>query len=199
MAGRFVEAAEMAPAARHRQWTGCFTADGLDALLDPTAGVERPREPELPPARSELDGLLGLDVTGYLPEDLLVKLDRATMAASIEGRAPFLDRALVEFACRLPADLKLRGLVGKRVLRRWVEDVVPDSIGRRVRRGLTVLRASWIAGPVAPFVTEPLGRLDGRLFRREAVRTLFEEHRARRRDNRREIWALVMLQLWAEA
>src|SRR5262249_59171149 len=146
MAGRFVEAAEMAPAARHRQWTGCFTADGLDALLDPTAGVERPREPELPPARSELDGLLGLDVTGYLPEDLLVKLDRATMAASIEGRAPFLDRALVEFACRLPVDLKLRGLVGQRVLRRSVDAIVPGATRRRVKRGLTAPLAALLAG-----------------------------------------------------
>src|SRR5262249_61002921 len=145
MAGRFVEAAEMAPAARHRQWTGCFTADGLDALLDPTAGVERPREPELPPARSELDGLLGLDVTGYLPEDLLVKLDRATMAASIEGRAPFLDRALVEFACRLPSDLKLRGLVGKRGLRRAVAGTAPGARPRRGERAATVPPCSRLA------------------------------------------------------
>ena len=146
-----------------------------------------------------MDALLALDLTGYLADDLLPKLDRATMAASLEGRAPYLDHHLVEFACRLPATLKLRGLSTKRVLKRAVADLVPASIRRRVKRGLTVPLAAWLAGPLLPFARATLGRLDARVVRAEAVRGLLDAHVAGRRDNRRELWALIMLQLWSEA
>ncbi len=199
LARRFLEAADVPAAARHRGWMGCFSAEGLAALVTADSPLVMPAEPELPAARSELDALLALDLTGYLPDDLLVKCDRATMAASLEGRAPYLDHRLVEFACRLPARVKLRGVVGKRVLRRAVADIVPGPILRRVKRGLTVPLAPWIAGPLRSFVTETLGRLDPRLVRPRAVRTLLDDHVARRRDNRRELWALVMLQLWEDA
>jgi asparagine synthase (glutamine-hydrolysing) len=138
-------------------------------------------------------------LSGYLPDDLLVKLDRACMAASLEGRAPFLDHHLVEFACRLPIDLKIRGVVTKRVLRRAVADLVPPSIRRRVKRGLSVPLASWLAGPLYGFTRDTLEALDPHLVRPEAVRALLREHVDRRRDNRRELWALIVLQLWLEA
>jgi asparagine synthase (glutamine-hydrolysing) len=196
---RFLEAAEMPPASSHRAWTGCLSAETLRAVAAPAGPLSEPPEPDAPIARSELDVLLSLDLTGYLPGDLLTKLDRATMAASLEGRAPFLDRRLVEFACRLPASLKLRGLVGKRVLRSAVADLIPASIRRRVKRGLTVPLARWIAGPLLPFVRDTLSRLDPRVVRPAAVRALLSEHVAGQRDNRRDLWALVMLQLWADA
>jgi asparagine synthase (glutamine-hydrolysing) len=196
---RFLEAAEAPAAAGHRAWTGCMSAATLRAVATPGGPFVEPEEPGMPAARTELDALLALDLTGYLPDDLLTKLDRGTMAASLEGRAPFLDHHLVEFACRLPASFKLRGVVGKQVLRLAVADLVPDSIRRRVKRGLTVPLAEWMTGPLLPFVRDTLDRLDARLVRRAAVETLLEEHVARRRDNRRELWALVMLQLWTEA
>ena len=143
--------------------------------------------------------LLALDLTGYLPDDLLVNLDRASMAASLEGRAPLLDRQLVEFACRLPAELKLRHVVGKRVFRRAVADLVPGPILRRVKRGLAVPLSTWLAGPLLPLARETLGRLDPRIVRPEAVRGMLDDHVAGRRDNRRELWALIVLQLWQDA
>ena len=149
-------------------------------------------------ARTELDGLLGFDLTGYLTDDLLPKLDRAGMAASLEGRAPFLDRQVVEFACRLPVEWKLKGVATKRVLRRAVADLVPRETLRRMKRGLTVPLASWLAGPLLPFARETLERLDSRVFRPAAVRALLDDHVARRRDNRREIWSLIVFQLWAD-
>lgn len=195
---RFLEAADAPPAVRHRAWTGCFSAEGLAALATPGGPLISPEDPATPEARSALDALLSFDLSGYLPDDLLVKLDRATMAASLEGRAPFLDRALVEFACGLPAALKLRGIVGKRVLRHAVADLVPDSILKRVKRGLTVPLGPWIAGPLRPFVRDVLARLDPHVVRRAAVEDLLTAHLDGRRDNRRELWALVMLQLWQE-
>lgn len=176
-----------------------MSAATLRAVATPGGPLVEPEEPGMPAARTELDALLALDLTGYLPDDLLTKLDRGTMAASLEGRAPFLDHHLVEFACGLPASFKLRGVVGKRVLRLAVADLVPDSIRRRVKRGLTVPLARWMTGPLLPFVRDTLDRLDPRLVRPAAVEALLEEHVARRRDNRRDLWALVMLQLWTEA
>jgi len=196
---RFLEAVELPPAARHRAWTGCIPADRLAALATPGGALHVPPEPDTPAARSAVDALLALDLTGYLPDDLLVKLDRASMAASLEGRAPFLDHHLVEFACGLPVELKLRGVSTKRVLRRAVHDLVPPAIRRRVKRGLTVPLAAWLAGPLLPFARDTLARLDPAVFRPAAVAALLDEHVARRRDNRRELWALVMLQLWREA
>jgi len=196
---RFLEEADRPAAARHRAWTGCIDAARLAALATPGGPLAAPPEPAALPARSAIDALLALDLTGYLTDDLLPKLDRASMGASLEGRAPFLDHRLVEFACRLPVELKVRGLATKRVLRKAVADLVPPPIRRRVKRGLTVPLAAWLAGPLLPFARATLERLDPRVIRPEAVRALLDEHVARRRDNRRELWALVILQLWREA
>jgi len=196
---RFLEEADRPAAARHRAWTGCVDAARLAALATPGGPLALPPEPVALPARSAIDALLALDLTGYLTDDLLPKLDRASMAASLEGRAPFLDHRLVEFACRLPVELKVHGLATKRVLRKAVADLVPPPIRRRVKRGLTVPLAAWLAGPLLPFARTTLERLDPRVIRPEAVRALLDEHVARRRDNRRELWALVVLQLWREA
>ena len=201
---RFLELAEAPTAVRHRAWMGVMGETQLETLVVPggrlaTNGLAQDVEaPDVAPARSELDALLGLDLTGYLRDELLTNLDRATMAASLEGRAPFLNHHLVEFACRLPADLKLRGAIGKRVLRRAVADLVPANTRRRVKRGLAVPLAAWLGGPLLPFVRDTLARLDPTVFRREAVRALIDEHVERRRDNRRELWALLVLQLWVD-
>ena len=196
---RFLEAADEPAAVRHRAWTGCFDAERLAALATPGGPLDVPvDDPVTPPARSEVDALLALDLTGYLADDLLVKLDRATMAASLEGRAPFLDRRLVEFACRLPVELKLRHGIGKRVLRDAIADLIPSTIRRRIKRGLTVPLARWIGGPLQPFVRETTARLDPQVVRPGAVQALLHEQLAGRRDNRRELWALTMLQLWYE-
>src|SRR6266566_3072041 len=195
---RFLEEADRPAAARHRAWTGCIDAARLAALATPGGPLAAPPEPAALPARSAIDALLALDLTGYLTDDLLPKLDRASMGASLEGRAPFLDHRLVEFACRLPVELKVRGLATKRVLRKAVADLVPPPIRRRVKRGLTVPLAAWLAGPLLPFARTTLERLDPRVIRPEAVRALLDEHVARRRDNRRELWALIVLELWRE-
>ena len=196
LARRFLESADAPAAVRHEAWVGCFSADALASIATPGGPLLAPREPATPPARSDVDAMLALDLTSYLPDDLLVKLDRSTMAASLEGRAPFLDHHLVELACRLPAHFKLRGVVGKLVLRRAVADIVPGRILRRRKRGLTVPLAAWIRGPLLPFVRETLADLDPAVVRPDAVQTLLDQHLDARRDNRREIWALIMLQLW---
>jgi asparagine synthase (glutamine-hydrolysing) len=199
LARRFIEEADAPPAVRHRAWTGCMSRERLAALVAPGSPLVIPPEPTPIEARTEVDALLGLDLEGYLPDDLLAKLDRAGMAASLEGRAPFMNHRLVELACRLPVALKLRGFETKRVLRQAMAGVVPRAIARRTKRGLTVPLAAWLAGPLHDFAADTLGRLDHRLVRESAVRELLADHVARRRDNRRELWSLIMLQLWTES
>src|SRR5262249_29249107 len=138
MLRRFLEMADAPTAVRHRAWTGCMASRDLAELANPCGPLVDASEPPPQPARSALAPLLGLHLTRYLRDDVLTTLERATMAASIEGRAPFLNHHLVELACRLAPELKLRGLVGKRVLRRAVADLVPGRIRRRVKRGLSV-------------------------------------------------------------
>jgi asparagine synthase (glutamine-hydrolysing) len=205
MVRRFLEAADRSEAERHREWTGCVAPESLARLATPGGPLDPQAAPsgtvagdDAPAGRTTIDRLLALDLTGHLPDTLLRKLDRATMAASLEGRAPLLDHHLAELACRLPARLKTRGVATKRVLRRAVADVVPAPIRQRVKRGLTVPLSEWIAGPLLPFVRDALSRLDPRVIRPGAARSLLDEHVARRRDNRRELWALVMLQTWME-
>src|SRR5262249_44321615 len=188
-----------APAVRHRAWTGCMSPARLAALVSPGSPLAVPADAIAPDARTEVDALLGLDLEGSLPDDLLAKLDRAGMAASLEARAPFMNHRLVELACRLPVSLKLRRLETKRVLRRAMASLVPRAIRRRTKRGLTLPLAAWLAAPLHGCAVEPLGRLDRRLVQESAVRTLLADHVARRRDNRRELWSLIMLQLWLES
>src|SRR5262245_814708 len=199
MARRFLEMAEAPAAVRHRAWTGCMSADDAGNLAVRGGPLAAHDGDDGFAGRTELDRLLGLDLTGYLRDELLTNLDRATMAASLEGRAPFMNHHLVELACRLPAELKLRGIVGKRVLRRAVADLVPVEILRRLKRGLTVPLTAWLAGPLLPFARETLARLDPTVFAPGVVRELLRAHVDRRRDNRRELWALIVLQLWTEA
>lgn len=203
MLRRFLEGVDRPLPERHREWTGYVSAVSLRRLATPdgplAAAATAPDDPPASlPGRTTVDRLLGLDLTGHLPDTLLRKVDRATMAASLEGRAPLLDRHLVELVCRLPSALKMHGFATKRVLRRAVADVVPAPILRRVKRGLTVPLTSWIAGPLLPFVRESLARLDPTVIRPEAAQSLLADHLAQRRDNRRELWALVMLQAWLE-
>jgi asparagine synthase (glutamine-hydrolysing) len=196
---RFLEAGDEPAVVRHGTWTGCFTPEALAALATPSGPLPTAPNQPIAPARTVLDTLLEIDLDGYLPDDLLVKLDRACMAASLEGRAPFLDHRLVEFVCRLPIELKIRHVVTKRVLRHAVKDCVPASIRWRVKRGLSVPLASWLAGPLYGFARDTLEALDPHVVRPEVVRALLSDHVERRRDNRRELWALIVLQLWREA
>lgn len=154
-------------------------------------------------AASDAPDLLGrtldVDLMSYLPDDLLVKVDIATMAHGLEGRSPFLDHTLVEFAARLPSALKLHRGEGKRVLRRAVADLLPPTILRRPKMGFGVPIARWFQGELRPLLQDVLlsDTAAGRpFFRPAAVRRLVEDHLARRRDHSPRLWALLMLELW---
>jgi asparagine synthase (glutamine-hydrolysing) len=145
-----------------------------------------------------LQRLLYTDIKTYLVE-LLMKQDNMSMAASIESRVPFLDHVLVEFATRIPREVQIRGLAGKRILKKAVEDLLPHSILYRQKMGFPTPWSGWLAGTrldaIRAMLLEPRS-LDRGYFRREAVNTLFNEHRAQHRDNADRIWRLLNLEWW---
>lgn len=146
-----------------------------------------------------LDRTLYTDVHAYLPGDLLVKADRMTMAASLEGRSPFLDHELMAWVARLPRKLKVRGLMGKVALRRAFADLLPPEILKRGKQGFGVPVGAWLRGPLLPWAKELLLSNASPLrawFRHEAMAHLLEEHEAEREDHGKRLWALVILGIW---
>lgn len=145
-----------------------------------------------------LQRLLYTDIKTYLIE-LLMKQDNMSMAASIESRVPFLDHVLVEFATRIPGEVLINGLAGKQILKRGLEDVLPREIIYRKKMGFPTPWSGWLKGERLSAVKSLL--LDGRsllrgYFRPEAIKSLFDEHSANRRDNYDRIWRLLNLELW---
>jgi asparagine synthase (glutamine-hydrolysing) len=209
---RFVAAADLPPEVRHQVWFGAFGPERQRALLSDEAQAALAREgPAADPLeearaavrgvrfRHPLDAMLLTDFRLYLQDDLLTKVDRASMAASLEVRAPFLHHPLVEYVAGLPAEMKLRGLATKRVLKRALSDRLSPEILRRRKRGFNIPLARMMHGALRPLLERALepGRVARQgLLRPAAVTALLREHLDRRRDNGRALWSLLMLQLW---
>lgn len=159
-----------------------------------------PADPaDAPPLPDEVGRLIYRDMTGYLTGDILVKLDRATMAASLEARCPFLDERVVEFAWRLPTAVKIRGGQGKRPLRRVLRRYLPESLFERPKQGFNVPIAEWLTGPLRGWAEE---LLDGASIRREGllhsgrIQACWQQHLGGQRDRSNELWAILMVQAW---
>lgn len=145
-----------------------------------------------------LHRLLYTDIKTYLVE-LLMKQDQMSMAASIESRVPFLDHVLVEYTARIPAKYAIHGLAGKQVLKEAVEDLLPHDIIYRKKMGFPTPWAYWLAGPQLNDLEKMLlsaRTLQRGFFQPEAVKKMFAEHRAHRRDHGNRIWRLLNLETW---
>jgi len=139
-----------------------------------------------------------VDVATYLPGDILTKVDRASMAVSLEARVPLLDHPLVEFALGLPADLKITRGVGKQIFRRAIEGLVPNIVLQHPKRGFAVPLSAWFRGPLRRRV-ETLLQPHNPVYEfldRRALRRLAREHLMGRRDHSPALWRALVLQLW---
>ena len=146
-----------------------------------------------------VDAALLADTMTYLPNDLLVKVDIATMAVSLEARSPFLDHHVIEFAASLPEKLKLRGLTTKYLLKRVLKQLLPVENLNRRKMGFGVPIGDWFRGRMQPFLRETLlseKALNRGLFRSPEVRRLVEQHTGSERDYAHQLWTLLMLELW---
>ena len=147
-----------------------------------------------------LDRLLHVDTRLWLPDDLLTKVDRATMAHSLEARVPYLDHRFVEFCARLEPALKLRGGEHKWLLKRVAERYLPRDIVHRGKQGFVMPLSEWLAGRLAGELDSHLlggeGLARRGLFRDGVVERLLAEHRARRPQQLGRLWALLILERW---
>jgi asparagine synthase (glutamine-hydrolysing) len=140
-----------------------------------------------------------LDLRVYLVEDMLVKTDRASMAASLEARVPFLDPAVTELALAVPARHKVHWFGKKRLLRKALEPLLPSQILNGPKQGFSIPVAAWLRGELEPLARSILSpdalRRQG-FFRPESVGAMLDDHVAGKQDLSRQLWNLLVFSLW---
>src|SRR2546426_5555845 len=186
---QFVAGADRPLIERHLTWFGAL---GPDARVLAWAGGLLNGFP----GDSSLNRVLWLDFLTYLPDNLLVKVDRGTMLASIEARAPYLDREVMQLALPAPAALKVRGFTTKAILKEAARGLVPGAVIRRKKRGLSVPVARWLNAGLRSLADRHLAA--PRLFPGAPTARLLAEHRSGARNNARKLWPLLLAELWAE-
>ncbi|CAM5182992.1 asparagine synthase (glutamine-hydrolyzing) OS=Castellaniella defragrans OX=75697 GN=HNR28_002301 PE=3 SV=1 [Castellaniella defragrans] len=143
--------------------------------------------------------IMAMEALEYMPGDVLAKVDRAAMANSLETRAPFLDRRVVEFAACLPLSMKLRNGQGKWILRQLLYRHVPQVLVDRPKKGFSVPLAAWLRGPLREWAEALLAEPDvraGGYFDAAAVRRVWGEHLAGRANHAARLWSVLMFQAW---
>jgi asparagine synthase (glutamine-hydrolysing) len=165
---------------------------GLE-LATALRGSEQPALPDLK------HHMMLLDTLTYLPDDILAKLDRASMSNGLEARAPFLDHRVIEFAWRLPLRLKVRNAEGKHILRKVLHRYVPPDLVDRPKAGFSIPLDVWLRGPMRDWAEELLsenGLRSGGYFRPGPVRARWQEHLSGKRNWVGPLWAVLMFQAW---
>lgn len=146
--------------------------------------------------------MIYVELKNRLPELLLMRVDKMTMAVSIEARVPFLDHRLVEFAIQIPRALKVKNGVPKYILKKAAEGVIPDNIIYRKKQGFAAPAVEWLRGGKLSQIAEEAifnsGLMKRDLFRRKFVKRLFEEHRSGRRNRGQQLWTLLVASLWSD-
>jgi asparagine synthase (glutamine-hydrolysing) len=205
-AKRFAEAGRLPLLERYLRWNAYFT-DDLAGLLQPELAQSLDSKRLLASFRegyakghgSTLAHLLQLNFETYLLDDLLVKMDRMSMAHGLEARSPFLDTAVVEFGASLPDRLRMRLGKGKILLRRAMRDILPESILKRGKRGFGAPLGAWFRNDLQGFVRERLLEPSSPLhqyLRPGAVEGVLARHGSARTDLSAQIWALLTLESW---
>jgi asparagine synthase (glutamine-hydrolysing) len=205
---RFLDGLTASPERRYARWFCHFhgerkeellspefrgALDGADAL-DVLLGAYRESD-----APDFADAMLGVDAGLYLPDDLLVKVDIASMAHSLEARSPFLDHEFMEFAATIPSNLKLRGRTKKYILKRALADLVPAEVLHRPKKGFAVPIEHWLRHTLKDLAYDTLlsSRAQARgYFRPEVVQRYLDEHTRGRSSWHNLLWNLLMLELW---
>jgi asparagine synthase (glutamine-hydrolysing) len=210
-AKRFVSGAELEPEEAHFWWRAILSESAkrdlyTDAMRErlaqarPTAELYREHF-QRSGSDDPLSRMLYADTRFYLPADMLVKVDRMSMANALEARGPFLDHELVELAARIPSAVKFKGRRPKYILKQALAPLLPPSILRRRKAGFNVPVGAWLHdgfGRRARAILAPDRIAAAGFFRPESVRRLLDEHAARRADHSFAVWGLFCFQLWYE-
>ncbi len=206
-AKRFVRSSNYDLITRHHSWFGSFSIEEQTALLTPEVREQTSNDIyrgaremlEQCDATNEIEQMQYLDMNFYMAEDILTKVDRASMAVSLETRAPFLDPRIGQFAASVPLDYKLRGSKGKYILKKSLEGLLPDEILHRKKKGFGIPIAEWLKGRLSPLMHDLLApeRLKEQgLFNAEYVQILIAEHEKGIASHHKQLWTLLVFQLW---
>ncbi|HEY0081460.1 MAG TPA: asparagine synthase-related protein, partial [Pyrinomonadaceae bacterium] len=205
---RFLDAASLPTVERYMRWVSVLDTQAKDSLYTDEFRREMGGHEAadfLAPwfahanGAGVVDASLLADTMTYLPNDLLVKVDIASMAVSLEARSPFLDHHVIEFAASLPENLKLRGLTTKYLLKRVLAKLLPAENLQRRKMGFGVPIGHWLRGEMNAFLRETLlseKSLGRGFFKPEAVARMVELHTRGERDHAHQLWTLLMLELW---
>jgi asparagine synthase (glutamine-hydrolysing) len=193
---------------RHHQWLGSFTLAQKQKLLQPWTQLQEKDTYQVAfdhqrnsQAKEAVNQLLYCDLKLYLEGDILPKVDRASMANSLEVRVPLLNHTLVEYVAKLPHNMKLHGLTTKYILRRAMRQHLPREILQRGKKGFNMPVAKWLTGPLRPLLEEMLSpeRLQREgFFNPHYVQQLLREHMQGRQNRRKLLWTLLVFELWYE-
>jgi asparagine synthase (glutamine-hydrolysing) len=201
---RFVRAASLPAAEAHAGWKTIFTRDVRERLIpevpDEDLAIEMMSRYFREGPRGDLiGGSLHADTVMGMPDDMLTKVDRTTMAVSLEARVPLLDRSVVEFMAGLPSSYKVHGWTLKYLMKRAMRGIVPDEIIDRQKAGFNVPIARWLRSDLREFMQESLSDSHLRsmgVFDPAVVQETIAEHLSGRVDRGRDLWALLMFSLW---
>jgi asparagine synthase (glutamine-hydrolysing) len=200
---RFLEGTLLSRDEAHTYWNGTFSAAQQDQFLMHRNGtcIQKLFDSDLPAAdeNGSLNRYLAFDQRYYLADDILQKVDRMSMAHSLEVRPPFLDHRIVEFAARLPQHMKIDGRHHKVVLKKLMQNKLPASVLRRRKTGLDIPAHDWLRGTLRPLLLDTLSAtaIDAtHLFRRERLEFFIKEHLERRANLGYHLWGLLILFLW---
>ncbi len=204
-AKRFVKGAELGADEAHFFWRSIFSEEAKRELLGdngtphPSTFDRHAHYFDESGTQDPLSRMLYVDTRFYLPSDMLIKVDRMSMANSLEARVPFLDHRLVEFAATIPSEIKFRNKVKKYVLKKALEPHLSHDILYRKKAGFNVPKNVWLRGPLRPMMEELLSasRLSEHgLFDPKMVARLMHEHTQKKADHSFQIWSLLIFQLW---
>lgn len=203
---RFIKGASLPAKERYQFWVGIFPGKLKNELYTVDFKHESAGSNDLlcsdiysDKGLDLVDRLLSVDSTTYLPNDLLVKVDIASMANSLEARSPFLDHKLMEFAASLPANYKMKFLKNKYILKKAVSRLLPAENISRKKMGFGVPMERWLREDLRPFMVETLlssASLNRGYFKPNVIKGLVEDHIKGICDYSSQLWALLMLELW---
>lgn len=207
---QFLKGIPYKPAVRNQVWLGSFTKEEQEGVFtgdvnqilngfDPYDDIHKSYNGTK--FRDHLDEIIYCYSHFYLADDILTKIDRASMATSLEARSPFLDVDFAEFVNRIPSKLKLNGLTRKYILKKSLENKLPKKILYRKKKGFGIPLTKWLKKELKQSLLDTLSpsRLNqSGLFNTKTIKTMLDDHFSGRKDNRKPIWTIFMFEMWKE-